>query len=92
MSDKAIVRLTSLLVSGQSPKDGRGKHMNRGNALGADVIAKIDGHIRSFPIHVSQYSNRNIIYLDTQLNIKIMHNLFCETYTDLNVKYEFYLK
>ena len=92
VSDKAIVRLISLLVNGQSPDDLRGKHLKRSNTLEPDVIAKIDAHIKSIPSHQSHYSGKVISYLDSDLNVKKMHNLFCEQNPNVKVKYEYYLK
>lgn len=86
------MRLTSLLVNGQSPEDRRGKHINRGNVIEPDIIAKIDAHIRSFSTHQSHYSGKSIVYLDSNLNVKKMHDLFCEENPELKVKYEYYLK
>ena len=85
-------RLNKLLEKNQKPPDMRGKHVNRGNTLDPVVLNKIDEHISSFPTKVSHYTSHPITYLQADLTVKKMHELFTEKYPDLKsmVKYEFY--
>lgn len=87
-------RLSHLLLNFESPKDLRGKHLQRPNVLPGDVIVKIKMHIESFPLKISYYSSSRTTYLDARLNVKIMYNLFIKKYPQLEnqVKYEYYLK
>nr|CAH7751890.1 unnamed protein product [Callosobruchus chinensis] len=89
-----IQRLNTLLCAGQSPRDLRGQHHNRPYAIKDEWLQKIKNHIESFPVKTSHYSNKNYHYLDANLNVKIMHDLFIKKNPDLRglVKYEFYLK
>lgn len=85
ITKKANYRLTNLVVKGASPNDARGKHANRGNSLPIDIVNKIDQHILSFPCKQSHYSSKLIKYLDCDLNIFKMHELFCEKFPTLKV-------
>lgn len=94
IKNKAVFRLARLVVSGEVPKDCRGRHENRGNALSNEVIQKIDQHILSFPCKESHYSTKLVKYLSADLNVQIMYNMFCEKFPNLKgvVKYDFYRK
>lgn len=94
VSHKIVIRLTNILASGKSPNDRRGKHENRGNAIPASILVKIHEHIDLFPKHISHYTSTPVTYLDAQLNVAKMHELFIEKFSDLKniVKYEFYLE
>lgn len=96
VSNKVVFRLSSLVAANiLTPVDMRGKHRNRGNLLPADVVAKIDDHIRSFPTKTSHYTTKNITYMESGLTVLKMHELFLLKYPDLlpnMVKYEYYLK
>lgn len=90
----ALFRLTTLKRQGLSPNDLRGKHNNRGNAMPANVLALIDEHLKEFPLKESHYSNKDVKYLSADLNIKILHEQFCQRHPDIaaRVKYDFYRK
>lgn len=94
IKNKAIFRLTSLIAEGKLPVDHRGIHLNRGNVLPNDVVLAIDQHIRSFPLKESHYSTRIIQYLDANLNVKIIHELFCKNHPEHanTVTYDFFRK
>lgn len=90
---KAIFRLTSLKSEGKLPEDKRGRHRNRGNVLSNEAITAIDEHIRSFPLKESHYSSKHIQYLEANLNVKIMYELFLKKYPHYQcVKYDYYRK
>lgn len=69
-----LKRLQWLLLAGESPKDKRWKNIKE-NAIDAGVRNMIRDHIGSFSIKVSHYSNKEYIYLNARLNLKIMHDL-----------------
>lgn len=94
VKSKALFRLTSLIAQGKQPVDCRGIHSNRGNVLPNEAILAVDEHIRSFPLKQSHYSSKEIQYLDADLNLKIMHDLFRNKYTEHanTIKYDFYRK
>lgn len=91
VTNDRVRRLCSLLVKGESPKDMRGKGISA-NAISDHVVKCVMEHISSFPNKTSHYSNKDYSYLSERLNLKIMHDLFIQTYPDLNVKYGFYRK
>lgn len=92
IGNKAIFRLTSKLAEGTQPEDKRGKHIFRTNAIPQETIQIIDEHIRSYPLKQSHYSTRTIQYLDANLNIKTMHDMFLVKHPELNgiVRYDFF--
>lgn len=94
LSNKAAHRLTTLLLAGSMPSDKRGKHIKRGNALPDSAILKICSHINSFPKKETHYGSKPLSYLDCQLTVKKMHEMFVLENVDLGaiVKYEYYLK
>lgn len=94
ISNSRLQRLNKLLVAQMSPRDLRGTHNNRPHVLKPEIITKIQQHIESFPYKISHYSSKEVHYLDSALNVKIMYNLFGKLHPNLKntVKYEFYLK
>ncbi|GBP78544.1 hypothetical protein EVAR_61676_1 [Eumeta japonica] len=92
VKNKHIFRLTRLITEGKPPEDQRGKHRNRGNSLPNEANVAIDQHIRSFPLKLSHYSNRELYYLEASLNVKIMFELFSKDYPQYKdvVKYDYY--
>lgn len=94
VSNKSVFRLTTLLAKNKTPIDRRGKHGNRGNVKDPQIVAKIDSHINEFPVKVSKYKAVQVSYLDSELNVNKMYELFLHKYPDLenDVKYEYYLK
>lgn len=94
VSHSRVQRLNTLLLAGQTPKDLRGLHNNRPRALCSEWIAKIKEHIECFPVKTAHYSAKTYYYLDANLNVKKIHNLFIKKYPELEkiVKYEFFLR
>ncbi|CAH1988271.1 unnamed protein product [Acanthoscelides obtectus] len=94
ISNSRLQRLNRLFVSQSSPRDLRGTHNNRPHTLQPQVTSKIHHHIESFPRRTSHYSSKEIHYLDSNLNVKTMYNLFVKLHPELTkiVEYEFYLK
>lgn len=86
-----VKRIKKLLCNNETPVDKRGKHP-KGNAIPDDVRNVIRDHISSYPSKQSHYSGKHYSYLDSRLNVKIMHDMFCIKYPDLNVTYSYYLK
>lgn len=91
ISTERVKRLCKLLSQGKSPKDLRGKNAS-GNAKPGHIIKAIDEHIASFPQKEAHYTSRSYKYLNANLNVKIMSQLFKEKHPDLSVDYKFYLK
>ncbi|KAG8178701.1 hypothetical protein JTE90_011627 [Oedothorax gibbosus] len=92
IKNKAIFRLTSLIASGLSAVDNRGKHGHRGNAIPDNVRTLIDEHIEEFPFTEAYHFNKKIKCLSSDLNIKTLYLLFCKKHPNLadQVKYDFY--
>lgn len=82
ISNSRIQRLNKLLVSQNLPRDLRDTHNNRPHFLQPEVIAKIHQHIASFPRKTSHYSSKELHYLDSALNVKIMHDMFVKLNPD----------
>lgn len=89
-----VQRLTSIILSGKSSKDKRGKHNNRPSKIKDEFIVKMKEHIESFPVKTSHYSSKTSQYLSCGLNTKAMHRLFIKKHPDLEnkINYECYLK
>ncbi|KAF2893748.1 hypothetical protein ILUMI_12442, partial [Ignelater luminosus] len=94
LAQSTVQRLKAILVSGESPRDMRGKHNTRSHVLPTETIIKIKEHIASFPTKTTHYGSKDISYLDARLTVKTMHVLFIKQYPELQnrVKYEYYLK
>lgn len=60
---KAIIEriISSIKSNNPSPKDLRGKHLNRANQISDQVIFQIRSHINSFPKCISRYSRNDNI-------------------------------
>lgn len=81
-----------LLRAGKIPQDRRGQNIP-GNAIPGATVEVVKEHIASFPVKQSHYSSREYHYLNEQLNIKIMYELFLKKHPEhVRVKYDFYLK
>ena len=78
---KRVRRLSHLLLMGLSPRDKRGVGVS-GNAIPGSRVKLIIDHIMSFPVKVSRCLTRTYRFLSERLNVKIMHNLFCEKYPE----------
>lgn len=57
LGDKKVRILKALLLKGKSPKDLRGKQMNR-KTFPQHHIQQIKDHIQSFPLKTSHYSSK----------------------------------
>ncbi|KAJ8918941.1 hypothetical protein NQ315_016843 [Exocentrus adspersus] len=82
----------SLKSTGLAPKDKRGKHSNRPHKIPNLTYEKVISHISSFKGYKSHYTlNRSQrLYLDENLNISKMHQLYKESYPEHPVSYESY--
>lgn len=94
ISNKVVSRLTNLKEDNKTPVDMRGKHPNRVNAIPPEILILIQEHISSFPTKITHYTPMPVVYLDAELSVKKMYDLFVDKFPDLSnvVKYEFYLK
>ncbi|KAJ8876481.1 hypothetical protein PR048_020926 [Dryococelus australis] len=82
----------SLLMTGQSPKDQRGRHVNRQIKIPNAVLHLIECHINSSQARKSHYSlrdNPHRRYLPEHLTVAKMHELFVQEY-HINVPYNAY--
>lgn len=72
--------LKSLKLSGDPPKDHRGKHKNRKHAIPEEMKIQIYNHINSLKGRESHYSLKDSrkIYLPAELNIKKLFAMFKE--------------
>lgn len=91
VSMKRIKRLRDLTILGKSPKDQRGLH-NASNALSGEIKVGMLNHIESFPTKLSHYSDKEVKYLNEQLSVKTMYNLFKAKYPNVKVGYVSYYK
>ncbi|XP_025411474.1 uncharacterized protein LOC112684264 [Sipha flava] len=91
VSMKRIKRLRDLTIHGKSPKDQRGLH-SASNALSGETKVLMQNHIDSFPTKISHYSGKEVKYLNEQLSIKTMYNLFKAKYPNVKVRYVSYFK
>lgn len=89
---KLAVLQKSLKLTGDAPKDQRGKHTNRPHKLSVETRDKIICHIGSFKGRKSHYSLHDSakLYLPEELNIKKMFNMFREKFPNEHVSYETY--
>lgn len=84
VSTKRIKRLRDLTIHGKSPKDQRGLH-SASNALSGETKVLMLNHIDSFPTKLSHYSGKEVKYLNEQLSIKTMYNLFKAKYPNVKL-------
>nr|CAH7764288.1 unnamed protein product [Callosobruchus chinensis] len=92
VTEKRLFRIKRLAVLGMSPRDMRGKNTS-GNALTEAARLCMREHIESFPKKESHYSGREVYYLDSNINIEKMHNLFKIRYPMYqNISYASYYK
>lgn len=79
-----VERIVSKIKSNNpSPKDLRGKHLNRPNKLSDQSTFQIRSHINSFPKYISHYSrmdNGQKKYLSPELSVKKMYEMYLEKY------------
>lgn len=84
-----------LFNTGTTPKDKRGKHLNRPNKTAEDTLNLIRNHIKSFKNRQSHYSRRknpNTYYLPETLNVKKMYKIFVEEHPSIKSSYRVYWK
>lgn len=86
-----VRRIKDLAVLGKSPRDLRGQNPS-GNKFGEDVQLAVRNHIESFPVKLSHYANLEVKYLDRQLNLLIMYDLFKQKYPALKISYAYYTR
>lgn len=90
ITQKRVFRIAKLLAKGERPVDKRGFN-KKTHAISREICSEIRNHILKFPIKTSHYGGKEVNYLDARLNLKVMHNLFCEEHPNLKVKYTFYV-
>lgn len=85
---------TSLANTGFSPKSRQGKHDARPHKIKVEVLDLIRNHIRSFPSRNNHYGLKDSkrIYLQQDLNVKKMYELFIKQNQDVKVSYDYYRK
>lgn len=92
ISPERVRRLCNLLKENKLPTDLRGKAPAK-NAIPAETCTLIENHIKSFPQKISHYSNKEVRnYLDAQLSVKKMFDMFKEKHPNAKVNYWFYHK
>lgn len=82
----------SLVMTGKSPIDQRGRHGNRPTKITNEMKNIVEYHINSFQATKSHYSlrdNPNRRYLSEELSISKMHALFLDNFR-LNIPYKAY--
>ncbi|KAJ8877764.1 hypothetical protein PR048_022219 [Dryococelus australis] len=74
---------SSLISSGMSPLERRGKHVSKPNKTPTQVVSSVEDHITYFKPRQSHYSLRHIphaTYLPETLSAKQMHAILLDTY------------
>jgi hypothetical protein len=82
----------SLVMTGASPKDLRGRHKDRPTEYPTELLNLIEMHINSFQPRQSHYTRRKNperMYLSESLTMKDMHRMFVAEYC-LNIPYNVY--
>lgn len=74
--------------------DGRGKHKQRRHALNPNTIEKVHEQIQSLKGRKAHYSLEKSakVYLPDSLDIKKLHTMFLEKYSDFPISYHSYRK
>ena len=75
VSPGRIRRLCALLLQGCAPKDKRSTN-EKVNIIKPEVCKAVHDHIESFPTKRTHYGGHQIKYLDSKLNVNIMHELY----------------
>lgn len=79
------------MAEGESSKEGKGRHINcRTTTEFPEISENIAQLIKSFEVKEVHYLSGLIKYLNSQLNVKIMHSLFNEKFSELQVSYCYY--
>lgn len=83
-----------MTTHGKVIADKRGKHKNRRHALKSNTLAKVHEHIQSLQGRKAHYSLKKSdkIYLPDSLNIKKLHKMFLQKYSDFSISYHSYRK
>lgn len=89
VTKKRVERIIGLLKGGKNPVDMRGKNTS-GNKISEEVREHVQNHISSFPTHLSHYTGTPTKYLDPDLSVMTMFELFKEQYPDDKLSYGFY--
>lgn len=91
-NQRIITAKKSLVTTGQSPIDNRGKHRNRPHAKTEETKNNVHDHLSSLKGRKSHYSLKktNKVYLPEELNVKKLHNMYIEKYPNNPVSYEYY--
>ncbi|XP_050307232.1 uncharacterized protein LOC126743979 [Anthonomus grandis grandis] len=83
------IRKINTLSQGKSPHDLRGK-MTSANTFSEEIRNCVKQHIQSFPTKIGHYSRREKRYLNSQLNLTKMHQLYLEKHPNQKVSFSFY--
>lgn len=89
ITQKRLRRLQSIILKGGIPHDMRGIG-NKNRAFPEQILKEIHDHISLFPVQESHYASRDYRFLDSNLNVKIMYNLFKKSYPTSKVSYKYY--
>ena len=93
VSKKRVERLQKLLVQDKAPKDQRGRSAgSRHNVIPGDICFMIHNFIMSIRVHEMHYSVTKKRYFASNLNMKILHNMYNTKYRRSAVKYDFFVK
>lgn len=85
--------LQNLLVQDKLPKDQRGRSAgSRHNVIPGDIFLSIHDFIKSIPVHEVHYSDTKKYYFSSNLNMKILHNMFITKNPQSGVKYDFFVR
>lgn len=89
---RTITLKHALAYKGHAPVDGRGKHDSRPHKIKPETFSKVCDHIKSFKSRKAHYSlhDSSKTYLDEDLNIKKMHDLYIQDNPQFKVSYEKY--
>ncbi|KAJ8940122.1 hypothetical protein NQ318_009836 [Aromia moschata] len=89
---KSEILQRSMKMTGEAPKNRRGKHNNHPHKLSDVTRSAIRNHIKSFKDRKSHYRLHDSakLYLPEELNIKKMFNMYCEKFPNLYASYETY--
>lgn len=74
-TSKQCYRLSHLLQLNETPIDKRGKNVS-GNAIPGSILSRLRAHIESFPTKRDHYTGKDRTYLQPNLNLHIMYELF----------------
>lgn len=91
ITESRVKRICNKLISGESPKDNRGKGRSA-NATPDNIFQLVHNHIASFPVTQSHYKDADYYYLGSHLNVKIMHQMYLQKFPNERVSYWYYLK